>query len=123
MTTSFTQTQVEPHKRTRTGGVQVCIGNRMHFRQMKLARILNKLSINTEVESKNMSYNRLKFFMQWKILSIQPLPQLELSPDSKSIQKEKFNERNILKFEEKLNKFQNLFKQHFFEELKNNTIK
>jgi len=123
LTTSFTQTQVEPHKRTRTGGVQVCIGNRMHFRQMKLARILNKLSINTEVESKNMSYNRLKFFMQWKILSIQPLPQLELSPDSKSIQKEKFNERNILKFEEKLNKFQNLFKQHFFAELKNNTIK
>lgn len=66
LTTSFTQTPPEVIKRTRTGGVQVCIGNRMHFRQLRLARLLNKLSIEHEKQEVAEKYQFINFFLTWK---------------------------------------------------------
>ena len=64
----------------------------MHFRQIRLARILNKLTKDQEAEKNRMNFNKMKYFMQWKCFSIVPLlePKEEIDYDE-----------NILKLEEK----------------------
>lgn len=112
LTTSYTQTTPEPAKKTRTGGVQVSIGNRMHYKQIKLARILTKFSSKEASYSEETKLIQSKFFNEWKT-------SLELE-----------NAAQIYQAENALNsianvctKYQKNNLQSFVEKLKDNTIK
>ena len=112
MSTSFTQTIEEKSKKTRTGGVQVCIGNRMHLRQIKLARILMLRITNESKILENDKIILATSLTKWKTIinsfkSQNSLPRKSL-----------FTFLNTLFQKQNLNN-----KKTFFEKLKDNTIK
>jgi hypothetical protein len=63
--TSNTQTD-DTQKKTRTGGVQVCIGNRMHYRKLLVARILHRLATVSIVEEGRLEARKVQGFFRWQ---------------------------------------------------------
>ncbi|CAI2361438.1 unnamed protein product [Moneuplotes crassus] len=111
---AVTQTIPEAPKRTRTGGVQVCIGNRMHLRQLKLAKIMNKLTLDTEREESRIDFLYFSSFTEWKTLYLEhklPAPKIIDYP------------KCIPKLESKLSNIQRSLMSTVFSRFKNNTIK
>ena len=112
ITESSTQTDEEKQKKTRTGGVQVCIGNRLHLRQIKLARILMLNITNHNINTENDKAMLIKTFLEWKLSRVpeptkSPISPRPLFPLLESI----YNKRN------------EYYIKQFFEKLKDNTIK
>lgn len=109
-----TQTPQEVQKRTRTGGVQVCIGNRTHLRQLKLAKIMNRFAVETEKEDNRIDFLFFSSFMDWKTDYIQSkIP----------VKKEIDYETCIPKLESKLSNLKYSLISSVFSKFKNNTIK
>lgn len=109
---SSTQTDEDKLKKTRTGGVQVCIGNRQHLRQIKLARILMLSITNNNINTVNNKATLMKWFLQWR-----------MHRDPEPIQKQTSQKSlfSLLETAQNKNDFYNI--KQFFEKLKDNTIK
>lgn len=113
-TTSYTQTKEEEPKKTRTGGVQVCIGNRMHVRQLKLAKVINRLSCMNIQNSQDLQISQIKSFIKWR----------EIIKAENLRVKESFEEiSKIDKFVKLCQNQQKSHLQNFIDKLKDNALR